>query len=145
MAKVYSAKACSLSFANIQITGWADGDFISIDNESDAYGDAIGTDGEVTRWDTNDNRANVTITLMQTSSANDRLSAMLRLDQLAPNGAGIGAFYFKDTQGTSFYSGENAWIVKRPEATFGREGNKARVWKLRVALLKFNDGSNLGT
>lgn len=141
--KVYSAKAISLSFANLQITGWADGDFISIDNESDGFGDAVGTDGEVTRWDNNDERANVMITLMQTSSVNDKLSALHRLDKLSPNGAGIGSFYCKDTNGTSTYSGESTWIVKRPEATFGREGNKPRVWKLRVASLEANDGTNI--
>lgn len=142
--KNYSAKACSISFANILLKGWADGDFITIDNESDGYGDTIGTDGEVTRWDMNDERANLTITLMQTSSVNDKLSALYRLDKLTPNGGGIGAFYFKDTNGTSEYSGENAWIVKAPAATFGREA-KPREWKIRVAKLERNDGSNFGT
>jgi hypothetical protein len=142
--KVYSAKACSLSFANIQITGWADGDFIVIDNESDDYGDIQGTDGETTRYELNDDRANITITLMQSSSVNDKLSALRKLDRLAPNGAGIGSFYFKDTQGTSEYKGEAAWIVKPPAVTFGREA-KPREWKIRVAKLTRNDGSNLGT
>ena len=142
--KVYSAKACSISFANIQITGWADGDFIVIDNESDDYGDVQGTDGETTRYELNDDRANVTITLMQSSSVNDKLSALRKLDKLSANGLGIGAFYFKDTNGTSAYSGEAAWIVKPPPATFGREA-KPREWKIRVAKLQRVDGSNLGT
>ena len=142
--RVYDAKACSVSFANIPITGWADGDFVVIDNESDAYGDAIGTDGEVTRFRTNDDRANVTIRLMQSSAVNDQLSALHTLDKLSSNGAGLGVFYFKDTNGTSIYSGENAWIQKAPPATFSREV-KEREWKIRVAKLVRVDGSNTGT
>ena len=142
--KVYSAKACSMSFANIQLSGWADGDFVSIDNESDAYGDVVGTDGEVTRWESNDDRGNVILTLMQSSSTNDQLSALHQLDKLSVNGAGIGSFYFKDTNGTSAYSGEAAWIVKPPKADFGREA-KPREWHIRVAKLKRVDGSNTGT
>lgn len=140
--RVYSAKACSISFANILITGWGDGDFISIDNESDGYGDSIGTDGEVTRWDIGDDRANITITTAQSSGANDQLSSVYRLDKLSPNGAGVGPFYMKDTLGTSEYSGEQAWIVKPPTAGFGRE-SKTREWRIRVAKLTRNDGSAL--
>jgi hypothetical protein len=130
-----------ISFANIPIEGWADGDFIIISNEGDAFGDVIGTDGEVTRYHTNDDRANVTIRTMQSAEANDALSAMLQIDQLT--GEGIGAFFARDTLGTSEYRGENAWIVKPPDATFGREA-KEREWHIRVAKLVRVDGSNVG-
>lgn len=142
--KVYDAKAVSFSFANIQGVGLADGEFLVIDNESDAYGDVIGTDGETTRFRTNDDRANVTFRLMQSSSMNDKLSAIHALDKLTSNGAGLGAFYAKDTNGTSEYSGENAWIRKPPAVSFDRSA-KEREWKIRVAKLVRTDGGNSGT
>jgi hypothetical protein len=142
--RVYNAKYMSISFAGILIQGFADGDMITIDNEADAFGDVVGTDGEVTRWASNDERANVTIRTMQSSSANDQLSALHTLDKLAPNGLGIGAFYAKDILGTSEYRGEASWIKKAPSAAFGREA-KEREWAIRVANIKRTDGSNIGT
>lgn len=142
--RTYDFKAVSVSFANITLQGFAESDGVTIDNESDAYGDVQGVDGETTRFRTNDDRANVTIRLMQSSSANDQLSALHALDKLTPNGAGIGTFNVKDTNGTSLYNGENAWIQKAPQAVFDRSA-KEREWKIRVAKLVRIDGGNVGT
>lgn len=142
--RTYDFKAVSVSFAGITLQGFAESDGVAIDNESDAYSDVIGIDGETTRARTNDDRANVTIRLMQSSSANDQLSALHALDKLTPNGAGIGTFNCKDTNGTSLYNGEAAWIQKPPPVVFDR-GVKEREWKIRVAKLVRTDGSNVGT
>ena len=74
--RVVDPAKMSISFAGRPITGWADGDYLDIDNDTDAFTDAVGTDGDVTRVRTNDDRATVTITLMQSSPVNDVLSAI---------------------------------------------------------------------
>ena len=137
-------RAYAISLAGIQLDGWADGDFMNIENESDSFTDVVGTDGEVTRMRVLDERATVTFTTQQSSPVNDTLSALLRLDKLAMNGAGVGAFSMRDLNGTSSYFAEHAWIAKRPAAGFGREV-KMREWKIRCADMDANDGSNEDT
>jgi hypothetical protein len=140
--RVYDPKQCAVTFANVQLTGWADGDFITIANASDAFTAQVGTDGEVTRSRTNNNMATITIRTMQSSPVNDLLSALHRMDLLLPNGAGVAPFQLQDLNGTSDYFAEHAWIVKAPDAKFGREAAE-REWTLTAAEIDRRDGSNL--
>ncbi len=140
--KVYDASEVSLVVASIPIdSGFADGDFVKIEQDSDDYGDKVGTDGEVTRFSTGDRRATVTVMLMQSSSSNAVLSALNNLDVNAKGGAGIGTFLLRDRQGTSLYNAAKCWIQKPPEVVFGREPGP-REWKFRLANLKRLDGGN---
>ena len=125
-----------MSIAGIPITGgYADGEFLRIESESDAFTDVAGTDGEVTRSKTNDRRATATLSLMQTADANNLLAALAITDREAPNGAGVGAFLVRDRQGTALYQASECWISKTPDATFDREAT-AREWTIRIAKLE---------
>src|SRR4051794_20746490 len=117
--RVFDPAKISIMFAGRLLQGWADGDFVSISNTTDAFVSVAGTDGEVTRVKTNDRRATVTVTTMQSSPVNDMLSAIHTLDILTPNGQGVGPLNIADCNGTSLYAAEQAWIVKSPDATFG--------------------------
>lgn len=140
--KVYDPDQCVIIFAGIHITGWADGEFISIESSSEAFKSVVGTDGkDVTRSKTNDRRGKVTFKLMQSSDVNLQLSALHNLDLNQPGGAGVGPFQMKDLQGTSIYFGAESWIVKAPNAPFDREA-KSREWELEVAELVRVDGGN---
>ncbi|MCK6585958.1 MAG: DUF3277 family protein [Polyangiaceae bacterium] len=140
--KTYSADQVSLSIANVPITGgFADGEFVKIEHESDRWTDVVGTDGEVTRCKTNDRRATVTVLLMQTSTDNDLLSALALIDDVTPGGAGVGELLIRDRLGTTIFSAEAAWIAKTPDATFDREA-KAREWKIRCERLDEHQGGN---
>lgn len=142
--KVYDADQVSISIAGIPIlSGFADGEFLKIEQEADDFTDKVGTDGEVTRSKTNDRRATVTILLMQSSAGNAALSALSNVDRLAPNGAGVGSLLVRDRLGTAVYSAAQAWISKPPDVSFDREAT-SREWTLRVADLTRNDGGNFG-
>lgn len=139
--KVYDADQCIVSFASIDIQGWAEDDFCTIVNESDGFTDVVGVDGEVTRSKTNDRRATVDVSTMQSSSANAKLSALHNLDLNTPGGAGISDFYFEDMGGETVIKGDRAWIMKSPDATYSRGPNE-RVWRIRIASVDRNDGGN---
>jgi hypothetical protein len=140
--RIYDANEVQISFAGVPIEGYADGDFLTITHEADAFASIVGSDGNVARSKTNDNRATIEIRLMNTSPTNAALSAIYQADKKAPGGAGVGAFLCVDLNGTSLYTGGNAWIRRAPDPVFGREANE-RVWTLEVDNLIDFTGGNL--
>ena len=140
--KVYDADQVRISVAGIPITGgYADGEFCRIERETEAFVDIVGTDGEVTRTKTNDNRATVTILLMQTAEANALLSALHNTDKALPGGAGVGPLLIEDGNGLALHEGAQCWIQKAPDTSYDREAT-AREWVIRVAkLLDFTAGT----
>ena len=82
--KIYDPDQVSLSLAGIPIDGYADGEFVRIERETDVFSDVAGSNGEVARSKTNDNRGTVTFILMQTSKTNDLLSALYNLEKNTP-------------------------------------------------------------
>jgi hypothetical protein len=139
--KVYDPTEVTVSFAGIVIQGYADGEFLRVEQESDDFSDVAGTDGEVSRSKTSDRRATVTFVLMQTSASNALLSAISNADRNAPGGAGVGALFIRDRQGTSLYRAAEAWISKPPNVTMDRSPT-SREWTLRCANLQRLDGGN---
>jgi len=130
-----------VAFAGVPAQGFADGDFLTITNETDAFTSVVGTDGEVSRSKTNDRRATVEIVLMCTSPTNDLFSAIHLADLAAPGGAGVGALLVTDLNGSSLYTAGAAWIMKAPDVTYGREANE-RTWTLQVdKLIEFTGGN----
>lgn len=140
--RVYDANRVQVSFAGVPVQGYADGDFLAITKESDAFTSVVGTDGEVSRSKTLDRRATIEITLMQTSKTNDLLAAIHKADIEAPGGAGVGAFLVVDLSGTSLYAAGNCWIKRSPDPVFGREAQE-RVWTLECDVLQDFTGGNL--
>lgn len=139
--KEHDARDYSIVLSGVSLTsGYADGEFFTIEWDTDAYTDKIGTDGEVTRSRTYDERATVTLKYMNTSECNDRLSALHKLDKAAPNGAGAGPLMIRDREGRAVYTAERAWIAKQPSVSGDREAT-SREWKLRAAeLISFHGG-----
>lgn len=140
--KFYDSDQITIIIAGILINkGYADGEFLSVVNNSDAFTTVTGTDGEKTRSKSNDNGAIVTLKLMQTAEANAALSVLHNLDKLTSGGAGVGPLLILDRSGTTLFEAESCWIVKRPDASFDRTA-KEREWKIEVADLVAFDGGN---
>lgn len=140
--KVYDANEVTVNVAGLPIeSGYDDGEFCRIEQESDDFTDKVGTDGEVTRSKTNDRRATIAIILMQSSDGNALLSGLNNIDRLAGNGAGVGPLLIRDRQGTALYAAAECWISKPPDVSFDREPT-AREWTLRCASLERFDGGN---
>lgn len=139
---IYDPNEVSLMVAGVPVEGgFADGTFIEIIQMSPDFTSKVGVDGDVTRSKTNDRRATIRITLMQSSNSNQLLSAMSNIDRKKSNGAGVGPMLIKDNQGLSLYSAEHSWISKPPDVTFDKEAGP-RVWECEVATLERLDGGN---
>jgi hypothetical protein len=133
--RVYSSSQVKVSLAGIPITGgFADGEFVRIEREGEAFTDVVGTDGEVTRNATKDNRATVTIILMQSGEGNAALSALHNSDKNTEGGAGIGRLLIEDLNGTSLHESAFSWISNEPDASYDREAT-SREWPVRCANL----------
>lgn len=140
--KTYDADQVSVAIAGIPIDGgYADGEFVRIENNEDAFTMVVGTDGKVTRSKTNNHTATVTLILMQSATANAALSALYNIDINAPNGAGIGPLLIADQGGTALYTAAKCWIQKPPNVSFDRAATP-REWVIAVEKLIRLDGGN---
>lgn len=139
MAKTFSSKKVQVSFKGQRLTGLADGDFVSAEMNSDAFSLVKGADGEGARAASADDSGKVTLTFLQTSIANDILSAALAADRLSE--ASPGELFIKDVSGrTRVHSGE-AWVVKSANVDLGKDV-KGREWVLECDVLEMIVGGN---
>lgn len=139
--RTYDPSQVTIIFAGIPISGFADGTFVSVEQNEDSFTLQVGTDGEGTRSKTNNRSGRVTLTLMQSSASNDALAAIHSLDVLSPSGDGIGPLLIKDNSGRSLFSADAAWIVKPPTGEFGREAT-SREWIIETDHLILSYGGN---
>lgn len=140
--KIYDPDQVTIVFgATIIGSGWADGTFVSVEQDEDAFSLYVGTDGEGTRAKSNNASATITFTLAQSALANDLLSAQYNLDLLTPGGVGVVPLLVKDGSGRSLFAAESAWIQKPPRAEYGREVG-TREWTIRTdSLVQFHGGN----
>ena len=140
--KIYDSNEVSIVFAMIPIDGgFGEDEFCKISPAAESFVETVGVDGSVTRSKTNNRMAEVTITLMQTSDANDALSVLVNLDESLPGGAGVGPIMIRDKSGRALHVGAKAWIKKKPDRVF-KKGAEGRQWTIQVAnLVSFDGGS----
>jgi hypothetical protein len=140
--KTYDPALYTIVLAGVPIKkGYADGEFIKVARDTDAFTDVAGADGEVARAKQRDKRATCTLTLLQTAEANALLSTLALLDETADNGGGVGPFLLKDRGGLSVNSAESCWVKRMPDVTLDK-GVTARVWEIRIASLDAFEGGN---
>jgi hypothetical protein len=139
MVKSYNPADVSIIFAGIPIEGFADGTFLVAERDNPSFTKMVGADGEGARAKSNDTGGTVTLTLMQTSLANDALSAIAALDEAS--GDGVGPLLVKDNSGRTLVIAESAWVQKPANAEFARELSN-REWVLESDNLNIFDGGN---
>lgn len=128
--KNYDPKNVHVSLSGIPLSGFADGTFVSISFESDAWIHESGSDGEEMRTKSNDNRATCTITLMESSASNDVLSGLYLADKASS--AGAVPFMVKDNNGTTLVTAVSAWVRKMTDISKGRSGEN-REWTISLS------------
>lgn len=138
---LYDPALYTLVIAGIPIPakGYADGEFIRIDRDSDAFTDTVGTDGSVTRNRSHDQRATCTFTTRAKAEINAVLSVLHNADLNSDNGAGIGPFLLKDRNGLTVHAAEECWIAKMPDVGLDKTVGP-RAWKIRIAALESFEG-----
>lgn len=140
--KIYSANEVSINFAGIPIdSGRGDDEFASWDQDEDSFTYKAGIDGEGTRSENRNRKTRVTLTLMQSSDGNAKLSAIHNGDVKVGNGLGVAPFMIRDRQGTTLLISPQAWVVKPPAQTRGKEVGTVQ-WLIDVHDPERFDGGN---
>ena len=140
--KNYDPAGMVIVFNQIPISGFADGTYVSVEQNEDSYSLVVGADGEGCRSKTNNRSARITLTLLQSSAVNDLLSALHNVDINSPLGDGIGPFLMKDLTGTTVLAAEKAWLVRHATSTYARDP-ESREWIIETDNLIQNVGGNL--
>jgi len=139
MLRTYDASQVIVLAGGIPLSGFADGTFVSVERSSDAYTKVNGADGHTSRSKSCDKSGQATITLAQTSPANDILQGFATLDELSSNG--VFPFAVKDLSGRTTFVSAHAWIKKIPNVSFGKEIEN-REWVLDLADVDMFIGGN---
>ena len=122
----------SLNAVPLSDGGYGEDEIMQLEWEEDQFTSYVGADGEVSRAATNNGLATVTLTYAQTAAANDRLSALLKADMAATNGAGAGMFQARDINGRMVVLSERAWVMAYPSVTMGKTIQTIE-WKIQLA------------
>jgi hypothetical protein len=134
MTAVYThnVNAWSVACGTAPISGWGPQDAFTATPVSDAMGDEIGIDGDVTSFIINDDRWDVSLKLQESSPSNDILTALYLANKASANGTAYFTFLAQDNNGRTKLSGSKAWIMKLPPVTVSG-GVNVREWGIRVA------------
>lgn len=92
-----------------------------------------GADGSVTRSKTYSKVYTVTLSLLQTATANSILSGFMQVDEKASNGAGVGPILVQDSGGITAFAGSESWLEGPPKTVpFGSQAGNLE-WVIIVA------------
>lgn len=121
----YNPKQIILTAGPYAITGFSDGSFVRVEFDEDHFNKRVGTDGEVTRTQTNNYAGKIIFTLDQASPANDLLTALALLDRLG--GTGVVPITVRDINGTTLAFTQSGWVMKMANIDFANE-SQDREW-----------------
>lgn len=137
--RTYDPKNVVIAIGGVPMSGFADGTFLEIVRDEQAFTKVVGADGYTSRVKSNNRGGTLTLTLLETSPSNDILSGIAALDELS--NAGVVPILVKDMSGNSVYFSATGWIQKLPDSAFGKEVNN-RAWVLDLADVDIFVGSN---
>jgi hypothetical protein len=137
--KSYDPKQVAVIIGTRPISGFADGEFVSVERNNDAWTYTTGADGEGTRVKSNDRSGRVTLTLAQTAVDNAYISELAIADELA--GGGTIPVTIRDKSGNDIHATETAWVVKMPVANYDKATTN-REWIFETNDLNMYVGGN---
>lgn len=139
MVRTYDAAQVILSVGGANISGYADGTFISIEREEQSFTKVVGADGNTSRAKSNNRSGSLTITLQQTSPSNEVLSGFLAQDESSADA--VVPVLIKDNTGESRLFSATGWVQGLPTIEYAKEIS-TREWVLDLADIEFNIAGN---
>lgn len=139
MVRTYDAAQVVVTVNGAEISGYADGTFITIEREEQSFTKVVGADGTTSRAKSNNRSGSMTITLAQTSPSNELLSSLLAADELSNEG--VFPVIVKDTSGESRFFSATGWVQGLPSIEYGKEIAN-REWVIDLADMEFNVAGN---
>lgn len=137
--KTYDPKKVSVIFGK-SLTGFANDTFVNIARSSDGTTKVTGADGETARSINPDRTYEITVTLMQSSSGNEYLSALFAADE--ETGSVIMPLLIKDGSGKTLFSTDQAWITNYPESGLAVTAEENREWVIHTGAAVYLLGGN---
>ena len=135
----YDPKNNVLTIDAVPMSGFADGTYITVTFDEDAFTKVVGADGEVSRAKSNNYSGSVVATFVQTSMSNDVLSAIALLDKLS--NSGVVPVLLKEIGTNNIVMSGEGWIKKVPDIVYSKEVEN-REWTLDLANLHVFIGGN---
>jgi Bacteriophage KPP10, Structural protein ORF10 len=130
--KIFDPSQFNIVLGGVTMQGFSESAMAKFEFDGESMSDVVGVDGEVSRSQNMDRRAKVTVSLMQTSSTNDLLSAMYLAGRASQNGSDVVAFRMEDLNGRLVIGGAEAWIQDTPKPSYGKSASEYE-WVIRVA------------
>lgn len=137
--RTYDPADVIVSIGGVPMSGYADGTFVTVARDEDAFTKVSGADGEVSRAKSNNRSGMLTLTLLQTSMSNNVLSAFALADEIA--NAGIVPVLVKEIGTSTILMSGEGWIKKFPDVAFSKDV-ETREWVLDLATLNMFEGGN---
>lgn len=128
MAETFDFKKVTVTVDGTIITGWAEGEVISVEKNEDDVIPYVGADGSVTYAESADQTGTITLTLKQTSSSLPVLQNLRKSKKLFP------IQILDVSTGTYKTGGTEARILKMPPRSYGPEVQGVEV-QIHVANL----------
>jgi hypothetical protein len=132
--KTFDPKRVAISLNGLPLTGFAEGSLLSVEFDEDAYVKSVGSTGEVARTKTNNYTGQITFSLQYTSTANQILMNMAKLDR--DSNDGIATILIEDGSGASALYCDSAWVMKAPDLELNND-NAALEWILDCGQIEF--------
>lgn len=138
----FDATQLNVIIGVLPINGLSDGDSVVARRSSSLYVKRVGMKGSVARARNTDKTGQIEIRVLQTSSANDELSALLNLDTLTEDGKLVLPISIADLSGRTVISAGQAWLESIGDVTFSTNQVSERVYTFDCADLKMSLGGN---
>lgn len=123
--KTYDFNSVLVLWGGVELSGFADGESVSITPNADRYSHRVGNDGEPVRSRVNDDTYEVTLRLQAVSPSNAVLLASHALD--AAGNSGVVPMAVIDTNGAEIFAASSAYVKRLPNMAFAREDG-TREW-----------------
>lgn len=135
----FDPKSVLVSIGGAVMSGFADGEFLSITADNQQFSKVVGADGFTTRVKSNNYNGTLTLTLSQSSPSNDILSGFLNLDRIS--NLGVVPILIKDMSGTTTLFSAQAWIQQFPDVSYSNEISN-RAWTFDLVDIDIFIGGN---
>lgn len=137
--KDYRPGDVSLIFNGQIISGFAEGTFITVERDEDAYTYQASTSGGGTRTKNANKAGKITVVLQKSSPSNQVFSDAAKADE--ESNSGVSPVLVRDNSGKDVSKSESAYVSKIASAEEAKELPN-RTWVLQCENLEMNLGGN---
>lgn len=131
-----------LTIGPLMVSGFSDGDAVTVTRAQNIAAYRTGLDGATGRAIILDKSGTIEVHLLQTSPANDELSALFNMNSLLLEGRASVPITVSDFSGSTVLTASQCWLETLPPVAFSTAAVAERVWTFRTSALQMFVGGN---